>query len=143
MRRFAMVAAALLSAGTLGAWVVQSTATPRPAATHTVTVGAICTDEGADSTWVDPWIVRIDMGDDVRWVLDSLTEARTVTVRPKARQVWPFAGSPPQGGRENPARSGAANRAGRHLYDILLLCEKPSGGTVQVVIDPEIVIGDE
>lgn len=143
MRRFATVAAGLLAVLALGSSVTQTGATPRPPATQRVTVGATCTDAGADSTWVDPWAVRIHQGDDVLWVLAEGTQVRTMQILPKRGQAWPFAGDPPRGGPQNPARSGASHRIGRYQYDIMLMCVRPSGGTVRVVIDPEIIIGEQ
>lgn len=90
------------------------------------------------SFWVEPWTVSIAQGDDVDWHLEATSTANSISVSAKRGGNWPFAGSPVAGTKANPARSGgAANRAGRHGYNITLQCDK---GGPTVVIDPDIVI---
>jgi hypothetical protein len=106
-----------------------------------VTVGVSCTDTRVE-VWVDPWSVTLPAGDEVQWELDPNAQSQTIRVQPKRGRGWPFAGSPPSGGKGNPARTGQAQQAGRHQYDVVLSCQKPGGGTVPVILDPEIIIGN-
>lgn len=107
------------------------------AATTTVNVHVNCQGSRV-SFWVDPWTVSIAQGEDVDWRLQGNSTSNSISVSAKRGGNWPFAGSPVAGTKANPARSGgAANRAGRHGYDITLQCDQ---GGPTVVIDPDIVI---
>jgi len=112
------------------------------AQTHTVSVRVACQGTGVDVA-VDPWQQRLALNDELDWLLTSDSDDATIAVSPK-RGNWPFAGRNPRAGGKGqagnqPARSGGrAIDRGRHLYNITIEC----GGRT-IVIDPEIIIGEE
>lgn len=108
-------------------------------ATVTVNTGVVCR-PGNDSTWVSPNPVRIQVGDSVAWNING-GDADSVVIRPKGRQRWPFAGSPPGSRRGRPARTGRSEAEGTYQYDIILYCPAGGEGRRPVVIDPDIIIG--
>lgn len=142
MRRALIVATSLVGVMAVAAWSIRTTeASPRPPAVHTVTVGVSCTGTRVQ-VWVDPWTVNLPRGDEVEWVLDPNAGSQTLRIQPKHGGGWPFAGSPPAGGKGNPARTGQAQQAGRHQYDIVLSCERQGASPIPVILDPEIIIGN-
>ncbi|MDH3291936.1 MAG: hypothetical protein OEO20_05500 [Gemmatimonadota bacterium] len=112
------------------------------AQTRTVSVRVVCQGTGVEVN-VDPWQQRLALNDELDWRLTDDSDDATISVSPK-RGNWPFAGRNPRAGGKGqagnqPARSGGrAMDRGRHLYNITIECR---GRTI--VIDPEIIIGEE
>lgn len=112
---------------------------PPTAAQHTVTVNATCSGQAVQLS-VDPWILRLSLGDSVSWRLTSTSNADSIWVDRKVGPRWPFTRSPQGGNRARPAYSGGpANLRGRHHYNIYLACTLGADTTV-LVVDPDMII---
>ncbi len=131
----------LPAAGILGAALFLprgSTRSPA-AAERTVSVTAVCS--GASVTFtVNPWVLRLTLGDSVAWQLTANSNADSIWVDRKRGPRWPFVRAPRGGKRGQAARSGGpAELRGRHQYNINLLCTLGTD-TVTIVVDPDMVI---
>lgn len=109
--------------------------------TRDVTIDARCTGGENTSVTLRPWNLRIQQGDDVRWVLNANANSDDIAITPK-RDAWPFVGVPPyKGGKGKPAKSGGMrqNARGRYSYNVTLICSNGAkADTVQ--IDPDIIV---
>ncbi len=120
--------------------LARSADTPRRA-TVTVNVDVQCQGSRVEFS-VDPWVARLQQGDDVEWRLADNADSDTITVAPKQGRAWPFVAAAPGGSRANAARSGnmRPNQRGRHQYNITLVCQQGNSGPYTVVIDPDMDI---
>ncbi len=131
----------LPAAGLLGATVLLTQgSTGRPAAAErTVSVTAVCSGQRVTVT-IDPWVLRLSLGDSVAWQLAPNSNADSIWVDRKSGLRWPFVRTPQGGKPGQPAQSGgAANLRGRHRYNIYLLCVL-GADTATIVVDPDMVI---
>ncbi len=110
-------------------------------ATRDVTIDARCTGGENTSVTLRPWNLRLQQGDDVRWVLNGNANSDDITISPK-RDAWPFVDAPPyKGGKGRPARTGGMrpNAQGRYSYNVTLICTN-GGNADTVLIDPDIIV---
>ena len=120
---------------------------PREAATVQVNVDVTCPG-GAVQMSVDPWLVELEQGDDIDWILSSTAQSSSIEITPKRPGQWPFANASHAGGRgaanAASARNMRANQGGRrYQYNITLQCQDGDSDPMTVVIDPDIIITPE
>ena len=113
---------------------------PATASTHTVTVLFQC----ERTRLVSPWVVRVRPGDNIEWVLDTLSDVDAFEVSRKHWwDGWPFAGGSKHPGSKG-APAAARNARGKlnkpYHYKISAQCPDGSGGTKETEIDPDIIL---
>lgn len=114
-------------------------------ATVTVNVNVTCSGGGVQTS-VNPWVVRLQQGDDIDWVLNDQAQSSSIEITPKRPGQWAFGVARHQGarGRANAARARNMRpnqRGNRYQYNITLTCQ--DGETsYNVVIDPDVEIED-
>jgi hypothetical protein len=89
---------------------------------------------------VQPWEVRLQLGDSLEWNLMEpiLSDTIDISLKETGRR-WPFANPDRPRGRRI-ARAHRARDRGRFAYNITLRCPGPGGQPRLVVIDPEFII---
>ena len=106
-----------------------------------VEVNVTCTGTRVEFS-IDPWIVRLNQGDQVEWILNTNADAEEIEITPK-RGRWPFAQQSHRGNKQDRARAAnmRANQQGqRFQYNITLTCQPEGQDPYEVVIDPDIII---
>jgi hypothetical protein len=116
---------------------------PREAATIEVNVDVTCPG-GAVQMSVDPWVITLNQGDDIDWILSGSAQSSSIEITPKNPGRWPFADATLGGGRGAAnaarARNMRENQVGRFQYNITLECQDGDADPLTVVIDPDIII---
>ena len=108
-----------------------------------VEVNVTCTG-GSVQVTVNPWVVRLQQGDDIDWILNDQAQSSTIEIAPKQPGQWAFGIERHQGQRGAGSAARARNmrpnqRGRRYQYDITLICQ--DGNTsYTVVIDPDVEI---
>ena len=89
---------------------------------------------------VQPWEVRLQVGDSLQWNLIEPILSDTIEISLKeTERRWPFANPDRPRGRQLARAHGARDR-GRFAYNVTLRCPGPDGQPRLVVIDPEFII---
>jgi hypothetical protein len=112
-----------------------------------VTVRATCDDGRLGAHSVTPDTVTIAQDESIDWELDASSNATAFTVEPKHPGKWLFAHDEHfKGGKGKGDRAHAngehmnKHAAGSYQYNVVLDCVDAHGATVQVTIDPTIIV---
>lgn len=127
----------------LAAATVATTGAVRQAQLVTVTVNARCAGPNTTQITVQPWNVRLNQGDQLRWVINANANSDEIVVEPKETSRWPFATRDAMlGTKEQPARTPSmlANGRGTYKYNISLTCQSGNNPPDRVVIDPDVIV---
>ncbi|UCD23793.1 MAG: hypothetical protein JSW51_12265 [Gemmatimonadota bacterium] len=106
-----------------------------------VNVNLTCTGTGVQFS-VDPWIVEVEQGGEIEWVLNPGADSDAIEISAKTGR-WPFAQQTHRGNKQDRARANEMrpNQAGeRFQYNITLTCSPEGREPFEVVIDPDIII---
>jgi hypothetical protein len=124
-------------------------APPRPvpqARVVPVAVNVQCTG-GRVQFDVNPWVVEIRQGDGIDWQLAGNASSPDIEISPATPGRWPFQGPTTVRGNRGRAAQGRSmkpnQRGQRFKYNIRLSCAGPGGEQYEVIIDPDIKVGDE
>lgn len=107
-----------------------------------VTVSITRTNNGVKVT-VDPFVVMIDLGDDVDWRLESDYSDATATIeRKNPSDDWPFVQDPPKDIKKGYSKkSGKTKSKAKKQNRYNIKCRVMDGTTpIDVPIDPDIII---
>jgi hypothetical protein len=115
---------------------------------YTVSLDIRCPANGAVTTTVNPWRAQVAQGQDIEWTLQGQAQSDSFAIQPKrsGAQNWPYT-NPGRRKGTKADRAGYGNmRAGqqgrRFRYNITLWCVR--GERIDtVVIDPDVVVGDD
>lgn len=115
---------------------------------YSVSLNIQCPANGAVTTTVNPWRAEVAQGQDIEWTLLGQAQSDSFAIQPKQSgpQNWPYA-NPGRRKGTKADRAGYGNmRSGqqgrRFQYNITLWCVR--GERVDtVVIDPDVVVGDD
>jgi hypothetical protein len=138
MRWPVTLAAGFVSLTALGA---HTQGDPPQQAPRTVAVNVTCPRPGGNQQdAVQPWEVRLQVGDSLQWNLIEPILSDTIEISLKeTERRWPFANPDRPRGRQIARAHGARDR-GRFAYNVTLRCPGPDGQPRLVVIDPEFII---
>jgi len=138
-----MIVAGAISFGGLA--FAAATPAPQPGlvqgAPTEVNVNLTCTGTGVEFS-VDPWIVEVEQGGEVEWVLNPGADSDEIEISAKSGR-WPFAQQTHSGNKQSRARANEMrpNQSGqRFQYNITLTCNPEGQEPFEVVIDPDIII---
>ncbi|MEO7501674.1 MAG: hypothetical protein ABIW94_03455 [Gemmatimonadaceae bacterium] len=107
-----------------------------------VTIKITSTNNGVKAT-VDPFVVVIDLGDEVQWKLESDYDEASVTIEKKNSSAhWPFVNAPPKDIKKgNSKKSGKTKPAAKKQNRYNIQCRVMDGTTpIDFPIDPDIII---
>lgn len=110
----------------------------------TVNVKITCEGEAVDAS-IDPYVVTLQQGDEVRWVLtDSPHVTKLVIDRKPGKKKWPYDDGPPyEASAKNPAsakRMKEHDRSRKYLYNLVATCARPGATPREIIIDPDMII---
>jgi len=118
-----------------------------PVSDPVVTVNAQCDMGHLGAHSVTPDTVTVAQDGDIDWELDAASNATGFTVEPKRPGHWPYANDEKfHGGKGNGHRARGNGKhmkkkaAGAYPYSLALGCVDAHGDTVQVTIDPTIIV---